>query len=156
MPPFPCLSSTEAVGNPPATQHPFPNASWDGSPCQHRLPTQPEPGSPPGSPQTISRRSDCKQKSYRGEMLNLRPKAEPALTHRELRRAAARRRGGRRGGRPRAGLRGGTVAAWLVGSPPRRDGTGRVGGNGARSGRFHAHVEPALTRPGALLRGEQS
>lgn len=88
-------------------------------------------------------------KSYRGEMLNLRPKAEPAPTHRELRRAAARRRGGRRGGRPRAGLRGDRVAAWLVASPPRRDGsgrdgTGRVGGSGARGSRAHAHVAPAL------------
>ena len=86
-------------------------------------------------------------KSYRGEMLNLRPKAEPAPTHRELRRAAARRRGGRRGGRPRAGLRGDRVAAWLVASPPRRDGSGRDGSGRREWSKGWPRPRPRRARP---------
>lgn len=162
VPPFPCLSSTEAVGTPPALRHPFPNPSWDGSPCQQPwLPAQSEPGSPPRSPPTISRQSDCKQRVI-GERCST---CDRKLSPRPLTGSCAEQRHDEEEEEEEEGPGQGSAGTrWRHGWwPPRRDGTGadgtgRVGSEGVEQGVAAPTPtsRPPSARPGAPLRGEQS
>lgn len=107
--------------------------------------------------------------------LSRTPSGPRALTHQGLRRAAGGGGGGR-GGRPRAGLRGDTAAAWqrrdtwaggdgrmrmgmeaetgrregvLRPAPARRHGKGRVGGRGESGGRGQPRCAAGRGVPGS-------